>query len=62
MLAVTGYWQDDPTHVFSVIVSPDAWDGDENDNHIFYYMDKVPLQVGDIIAEDFCVLSVEVAQ
>ncbi len=61
LLSVSGYWQDEPEHVFHVLVSPDKWKGDENDNHVFFYMDGAPLQTGDIIADDFCVLTVEEA-
>jgi len=58
MLSVTGYWQENPAHVFGVLVAPGAWDGHENDNNVFYYMDGDALSAGDVIADGFCVLTV----
>ena len=59
-VTVEGYWQDEPSRIFMVLVALGKWDGveDETDRNIFYYMDGEPLSVGDTIAEDFIVTEI----
>lgn len=54
---VTGYWIDEPEHIFDVTVALGTWDGveDAQDESIFYYMDNEPLTIGSIISEGFIV-------
>lgn len=59
-VTVEGYWQDEPSRIYTVLVALGEWDGveDEADRDIFYYMDGEPLSVGDTIAEDFIVTEI----
>ena len=61
MKKVTGYWKDEPQHVFTVKVALTEWNGieDAEDEEIFYYMDNEPLVVGCTISEGFVVTSIE---
>ena len=59
LVQVSGHWTDEPQRVFDVLVSLDSWDGDENDHHVFYYTDGEPINVGDIIAEDFVITQIK---
>ena len=56
---VDGHWIDETT-VYTVNVSLDSWDGqeDEKDRDIFYYTDGDPIKVGDIIANDFVITEI----
>lgn len=58
LLSVTGYWLDDPECVVSVLVARDE-SGGEDDDDVFHYMCGMPLHAGDIISDDFFVLSME---
>ena len=57
LVQVEGYWEDEPSHVFTVLVSRGSWNGEEDDadSRVFYYMDGQPLTEGAVIAEDFVV-------
>lgn len=59
-VTVQGYWQGEPSRIYTVLVALGEWDGveDEADRDIFYYMDGEPLGVGDRIAEDFIVTEI----
>lgn len=61
MKKVTGYWIDEPQHIFEVKVALTEWNGieDAEDEEIFYYMDNEPLTVGCTISEGFVVTSIE---
>jgi hypothetical protein len=48
-----GYWFDEPDRIYDVLISTGEWDGDENDNDIFYYTDGEPLSVGAVISDGF---------
>lgn len=57
-----GYWVDEPDRLFhGVRIALEAWDGveDSEDESVFYYMDKQPLQIGSVIAESFTVTTIE---
>jgi len=58
---VEGYFTDNPNHIHYVNVSLQSWNGieDHADNDIFFYTDGEPLQVGQKIAEDFVITSIE---
>jgi hypothetical protein len=58
LIYVEGYWQEDPTVPYDVLISTDEWDGNEDDNHIFYYTDGESLKVGDIIDDGFVITSI----
>ena len=58
LLSVSGYWLDEPEWVVTVLVARDE-SGGEEDHHVFHYMCGMPLHPGDIISDDFCVLTVE---
>ena len=60
IVQVDGYWSDDPKHEYQVKVSTGSWDGveDEKDRDIFWYTDGDPLNVGDVISDDFVVTKV----
>ena len=61
-VTVTGYWLDEPHQECTYQVALGSWDGnhDAADEAIFYYMDGEPLNVGDVIAGDFRVTSIDV--
>ena len=61
VINVEGYWQDSPDTRYWVNVSLGSWDGyeDEKDRDIFYYMDGEPLNIGDVIADNFVVTNRE---
>ena len=58
---IEGYFLDNPNHIHYVNISLGSWDGIENqaDQDIFFYMDGEPLQVGEAIAGNFVVTSIE---
>tara|TARA_R110000823_G_scaffold185574_1_gene317953 strand:- start:284 stop:499 length:216 start_codon:yes stop_codon:yes gene_type:complete len=58
---VTGFWKDEPQHTYTVKVSLGTWDGrdDLSDLGIFYYTDGDQIKVGDTIAEDFIITSIQ---
>ena len=55
IVEIEGHWIDEPARVFTVLVSLGSWDGVEDDQRIFYYMDGEPLTEGSVIALDFVV-------
>ena len=61
VINVEGYWQDSPDTRYWVNVSLGSWDGyeDAKDRDIFYYMDGEPLNIGDVIADNFVVTNRE---
>ena len=61
VISVEGYWQDSPDTRYWVNVSLGSWDGyeDAKDRDIFYYMDGEPLNIGDVIADNFVVTNRE---
>ena len=56
-----GYWEDDSESIFTVKIALGEWDEveDDEDQEIFWYTDKHPLNVGDIIADGFVIISIE---
>ena len=44
-IRVNGYWKDDKSPIIDRIVTPDVWDGyeDEEDEDIFYYLEGSPI-------------------
>jgi hypothetical protein len=54
-----GYWAEQPDVTYSIQVSANEWDGDENDDDIFYYMDGEPLAVGMVISDGFVISEIE---
>jgi hypothetical protein len=58
---ITGFWNDEPQHALTVTVSLGTWNEQEDlsDLGIFYYTDGDPIKVGDIIAEDFTITSIQ---
>lgn len=61
IVTVEGYYIDEPNHIYTVNVSLGYWNGieDHTDNDIFYYMDDVPLNVGDTLSDSFIVTAIE---
>ena len=55
IVEIEGHWIDEPTRVVTALVSLGSWDGNEDDQRIFYYMDGEPLTEGSVIALDFVV-------
>ena len=58
LIDITGHWEDDPQTSFDMIIDSGEWDGDENDPHVFFYMDNEPIKVGDVISDGFVVDSI----
>jgi hypothetical protein len=58
LITAIGYWTESPRHELEVIISTGAWDGNENDNDIFYYTDGEPIAAGDVIAGGFVILDI----
>lgn len=61
VVTVEGHWMEEPERTYSVRVSLGSWDGveDEKDRDIFYYTDGQPLNIGDVIADDFVITAIE---
>lgn len=63
----TGFWLPDSplmqgkVHLQDVLIAKGDWDGEEDaeDERIFFYMDGVELNVGDIISEGFVVIEID---
>ena len=55
IVEIEGHWIDEPTSAVTALVSLGSWDGVEDDQRIFYYMDGEPLTEGSVIALDFVV-------
>jgi len=60
-ILVEGYFTDEPNHIHYMNIALGEWNGieDHADRDVFFYMDNEPLKVGDTIAEDFVVTSIE---
>ena len=58
---VTGHWQDAPAREYTVRISLGTWNGRDDlaDLGIFFYTDGEPVNVGDTIAEDFIITSIQ---
>jgi hypothetical protein len=56
-----GYWEDEPSNIYSVNIALSDWDGKEDyaDENIFFYMDGEPLVVGAVVADSFVITSIE---
>lgn len=62
-----GFWLPDSplmqgkVHLQDVLIAKGDWDGEEDadDERIFFYMDGVELNVGDIISEGFVVIEID---
>lgn len=61
-----GFWlpvepTDTKVHFVDVLIAKGDWDGEEDDEdeRIFFYMDGVELNVGDIISEGFVVIEID---
>jgi hypothetical protein len=56
-----GYWEDEPSNIYSVNIALGEWDGQEDysDESIFFYMDGAPLVVGAIVADSFVITEIE---
>ena len=57
---INGYWIDQPKTIYTLMVSLDSWDEEEDakDSKIFFYTDGEDVKVGDVIASDFVVTAV----
>jgi hypothetical protein len=59
---VTGFWDGYPQRTYTVKVSLGTWDGRDDLSEklgIFYYTDGDQIKVGDAIAEDFIITSIQ---
>lgn len=56
-----GYWEDEPSNIYSVNIALGDWDEieDAEDESIFYYMDGEPLKIGAIVADSFVITNIE---
>lgn len=57
-VTVSGFFDDEPNRTFSTRVCLGSWDGVENDENVFFYMDGMPLRIGSIIAGNFVVTEI----
>ena len=56
-----GYWEDEPSNIYSVNIALGDWDGKEDhaDEKVFFYMDGEPLMVGAVVADSFVITTIE---
>lgn len=56
-----GYWEDEPSNIYSVNIALGDWDGKEDhaDEKVFFYMDGEPLMVGAVVADSFVITNIE---
>ena len=60
MQTIAGYWIDQPQDIRQGLrVSLESWNGNEQDDGVFYYTDGEPLTIGQRIAGDFIVTHIE---
>lgn len=54
LVDVDGHWENEPTN-YSITICLGEWDGNEEDRHIFSYMDNKEIRVGAITDDGFVI-------
>ena len=55
VITAVGYWQEWPEETREVLICTGSWDGGDNDDLIFFYMDGAPLKEGGVIGNNFVI-------